>query len=321
MSTRTPGTQTPTLPPAPPDALARQLRQFKALALVLLIALVGGGGTFLYLRHLGQPVAILLDGAQITSVRNAASAEQLLTQAEQAKIGGGFPESAIVRLQKVQMQVLPSGGRLDPERVAKAKLENALRLNVHAYAILVDGHVSLGLPSDAVATDTLHAVKEHFTQMPPDAEIVGEPSFTQRVTIAPRAVSAALARSTADAAAAYFWTPPPSRAYVVRRGDTGLAIARRNHVSFTDFIVANAGHDIDRLTPGTTVNVQKMPLLLSVRVQKRFTRSEKVMANVPASEAGLQRVTYLVTYINGQETHRDPVGIVTITAPEPRAEL
>ncbi len=318
MSTQTPD-RTPPTPPL--DAVTRQLRLFKVLAAMLLLALLAGGGAFLYVRHQGQPVAILLDGAAVASVRNTATAERLLADAERAKVGGAFPEGSIVRLEKVQMQTLPADTRLDPERIARAKIMKALRLNVHAYAILVDGQVSLGLPSDALAADTLHRVKEHYAEMPPDADIVGEPSFTQRVTIKPRVISAALARSSADTAAPYFWTAPPSRTYVVRRGDTGLEIALRNHISLTNFIIANTGRDIDRLTPGDAVNVQKMPLLLSVRVQKKLTREEKVMADAPAADAGLQRVTYIVTFVNGRETNREPVGIVTTQAPRARTSL
>ncbi len=307
-------------PPAP-DSTARQLRQFKILALVLLVALVAGGGYALYLRHAGQPVTILLDGQAITNVRNAATANTLLAQAEQAKIGAAFPEDSVVRLQKVEMQRLPSDARLDPDKVAQAKLRNALKLHVHAYVIFVNGRVSLGLPTDDMAADALHQVKEHFAQMPPSADLVEEPSFVERVAIKPRAVDASQTRPTAEAAAPYFWTPPPSKTYTVRRGDTGLVIARRNHISLSDFITANAARNINRLTPGDTVNVQKMPLLLTVRVQKKFTREEKILANVPAAEAGLRQVTYAVTYLNGQETHRDVLEMTTIQTPQARTSL
>lgn len=318
-------TQTPGNSPAPTpntntsvNPLTRQLKLYKILALVLLIALLGGVGAFLIVRHLGQPVAILLDGKPITHVRNTAAANRLLTEAEQEKVGGAYPESSLVRLQKVQFQHIGGDIPLDPDAVAKSKLRNALQLNVHAFAILVNGHVSLGLPTDAIAADTEQMVKEHFAQMPPDADIVGEPAFTQRVEIKPRAVSAARARSSAETAAPYFWTPPSSKIYVVKRGDTGLLIAHRNHISLTDFIIANTGRNINKLQPGDEVNIEKMPLLLTVRVQKRFSRNEKVLENVPASEAGLQRVTYVVTYLNGQETQRDPIAIETIEAPQSR---
>jgi hypothetical protein len=319
MSPQTPAP--PALPTPSPAPQARQLKMFKGLAALLAVALLAGIGAFLYIRHQGQPVAILLDGKPITSVRNAAAADRLLVLAEKAKVGGAFPEDSFVRLQKVQLQIVPTGTALDPDSTAKAKLSNALRLNVHAFAVVVDGHVALGLPTDDAAADTLHLVKEHFAQMPPNADIVGEPTFVQDVVVKPKAVSASLARSSATMAASYFWTPPPSRTYTVHRGDTGLTIARHNHISFSDFIAANSGTDIDRLKPGQSVNVGKVPLVLTVQVKKRITREQKVLANVVASEAGRQQVTYDVTYINGQEIRRDPVNIATLEAPRTRSSL
>ena len=75
------------------------------------------------------------------------------------------------------------------------------------------------------------------------------------------------------------------------------------------------------IKPGDEVHVEKMPLLLTVRVQKRFTRNEKVLVHAPASQAGLQRVTYVATYLNGQEIKRDPISIDTIEPPTPQRSL
>jgi LysM repeat protein len=297
------------------------VRLYKILAIVLLFALLIGSGIVFYIHRLGQPVALMLDGQPIVNVRNAATADEILRQAELAKVGSPYSTSSIVRLQKVQMEHIAAGATLVPNEIAVNRLASRLRVNVRAYAILVNGHVSIGLPTDEMAADTLHQVKEHFAQMPPDAEIVAEPTFTQRVTIAQRSIGSALARPSSAAAAPYFWTPPPSKTYIVRRGDTGLAIARRNHISLTDFIVANAGTNINKLMPGEAVNVEKKPLLLTVQVQKRMRRDEKVLPGVSGPGAGLQRVTYIVTYTNGQETHRDPVSIQTMIAPRPRTSL
>ena len=108
---------------------------------------------------------------------------------------------------------------------------------------------------------------------------------------------------------------------MVRRGDTGFRIAARNHISFADFLTANPGHDLNRLRPGDTVNVQRMPLLLTVRVRKRSPQDQAIVAHVPPSEAGRQRVTYVVTYLNGQETRRDVTNSAMLEKPLTRTEL
>lgn len=312
----------PSAPPPPaPDALARQNALLKKLVGGLLVALLAGAGAFLYVRHQAQPVAILLDGKPITTARNAAQAETVLRAAERAKVGRAYPDSSIVRLQKVGLVRLAGSPVLDTTDAARAKLEKALKLHVRVYAIFVNGKPALGLPSDEAAADTLHRVKEHFAQMPPTTEIMREPEFMERVAVKQAGLDASLTRPDAASAAPYFWTPPASRTYTVHRGDSGLAIARRSHISLTDLIVANAGQNINRLKPGSSLNVQKMPLLLSVRVQKRLTRDEKIIPNAPDAQAGQRRVIYAITYINGQETRRDVLSMNTLTPPAVRMSL
>ncbi len=312
----------PSVPPPPAsDALARQNALLKRLVGGLLVALLAGAGAFLYVRHQGQPVAILLDGKPVTTARNAVAAEAVLQAAERAKVGGAYPDSSLVRLQKVGLVRLAGAPVLDTTDAARAKLEAALKLHVRVYAIFVNGRAALGLPSDQAASETLHRVKEHFAQMPPATEIMREPEFTQRVAVKQARLDASQTRPDAASAAPYFWTPPPSRTYTVRRGDSGLAIARRNHISLTDLIVANAGLDINHLKVGTSLHVQKMPLLLSVRVQKRLTRDEKIIPGAPDAQAGQRRVVYAITYINGQETRRDVLSMDTLSPPTVRTSL
>ncbi len=86
-------------------------------------------------------------------------------------------------------------------------------------------------------------------------------------------------------------------------------------------ITANPNKDIRRLKPGDTLNVQKMPLLLTVRVRKTLVTTEKVHPNAPASQAGSQRVTYLVTYLNGQETRREAQSVDILEKPLTRMDL
>lgn len=309
-----------TQPPAP-NALTRQLRLFKILASVLGLCLILGIGYFFYERHLGQPVQILVNGKPIATVRNAATANALLEDVEQAKIGGAFADSEPVRLTKTVLQRAPDNAPLDTDAAVRARLLPLLKFHIHAYVILVRGHPSVALPSADAATETLELVKQHFAKMPPDNELLEPPQIVENTLIARRAVDVARARAAPDIAAPYFWTPPPSRQYTVRRGDTGAGIAYRSHMSLTDLLVANPGKNLNKLTPGDVVNVQKMPLLLTVRVKKKFTREEKIVAQAPDDDAGKRSITYVVTYTNGQETRRDVQDIAILEKPRVRTEL
>lgn len=311
---------THTSPPSV-DTLARQLHVFKILVVALILALLGGAGYYLYEKHLGQPVTIVIAGKPVATVRNMAAANQILAAAERAKVGAAFDNEAPILLHLPQFQRAPADSPVDADAIARQKLTHVLNPRVHAFVIVVKGKPSLGLPSADEAQRTLELVKQHFAQMPPQAQVLGDPEIVEKVAIAPKVIGTALARQTAEDAAPYFWTPPHTRTYVVKSGDTGFKIALRNHLSFADFLTANSGHDLNKLKPGDVVNVQRMPLLLTVRVQKQFTRDEPIVAHAPPDQAGLQRVTYVVTYLNGQETKRDVANSAMLEKPATRMEL
>ena len=312
--------QTPT-EPSPAEALARQLRVFKALAACLAGALVLGGAAFLYQRHQGQPVTILLNGSPVGIVHNAAAANALIAKAEKAKVGTAFASETPVRLQKLSLVRAAPDAAQDPDDAVQAKLMHLLKLRVPAFAVLVDGKASLAFPTPDAATKTLRLVKDHWAQMPPAAPVTEEPQITQTVSVEKRTVDTGLLRSDPASAAPYYWTPPLSRTYVVHPGDLGSRIAARFHLSLSDFIRANPNRNLNRLQPGDLVNIQKMPLLLTVRVRKTLVTTEKVHPGASASVAGLQRVTYLVTYLNGEEVRREAQSVVILQKPQTAMEL
>ena len=311
---------TPTQTPAP-DTLARQLRLFKLLAALLAAALAIGMGGFFLLRHLGQPVTIVVGGRPVGTVRNVATANSLIAAAEQAKVGTAFAGEEPVRMQKVHFLPAEPNTPQDPDAVVQARLAQSLTLHVRAFVILVRGRPSLALPTADAATETLRLVKDHWAQAPPEQPVTGQPEILEPIDIARRAVDTRQTRQTPEEAAPYFWTPPPTKSYTVRRGDLGSRIAHRNHISYSDLITANPNKNLDRLKPGDVLNVQRMPLLLTVRVRKTLVTTEKVHPGAPAAQAGSQRVTYQVTYLNGQETRREAQSVDILEKPLTRMDL
>lgn len=300
----------------PAEVLTQQLRLFKTLAAALAAVLVIGGAALLYIRHQGQPVTIFIDGKPVATVRSAAAANALIAAAEQANLGPAFAHETPIRLQKVSLLHAAPDVPQEPDTVVQAKLQHRLALRVPAFVILVNHHPSLALPTPEAATQTLQSVKEHWAERPPSAPIGGPVEIMQAVTIEKRTVDTKMLRATPAQASAYFWTPPPSKTYTVRFGDLGSRIAVRSHLSLSDLIRANPNVNLNRLKPGDTINVEKMPLLLTVRVHKTVEVTEKVHPGVPASIAGLQRVTYLVTYLNGEEIRREAQSVVILEKPQ-----
>jgi len=307
--------------PNPTDALARQLRGFKLLAAGLALALAAGAGVFLYIRHQGQPVTIVLDGKPVTTVHNAAAANAAVEGAEQRLVGRAFAEETPVRLQKVSLVPALTNAPQDTDDAAQAKLARLLKLRVPAYVVFVDKHPSLAFPTPDMATETLKLVKDHWEQMPPSAPIAGDAQIIQKIVIEKHTVDTRLLRSDPAAAAPYYWTPPPSKTYTVHSGDLGSRIASRNHLTLGEFIRANPGVNVNRLKPGDAVNVQRLPLLLTVRVRKTVEQTEKVHPNMPEYAAGSQRVTYSVTYLNGVEQSRDAQSLIILQKPQTALSL
>ena len=297
------------------------MRLYRTLALCLAGLLVVGGGTFFYLRHQGQPVTVFVDGRPVGTVRNAATANRLITAVEQAKLGPAFAEAEPIRLQKVRMERAGVGAAQDPDAAVQARLAQALTLKVHASVILVSGVPSLGLPTADEATRTLQMVKDHWASLPPDAPPQGTPQFVQTVTVEKRAISTSKLRPTPEAAAAYYWTPPHAKNYTVRPGDLGSRIAARNHLSLGELITANPTVNLNHLRPGDVIHIQKMPQVLTVRLRKIVVSEEKVQPNAPAAVAGKERVTYLVTYLNGQEVGREAQSVQIIERPQVHMSL
>ena len=312
-------TPQPSSPPQNP--LTSQLRLFQRLAAILAAALLVGAGAFFYIRHLGQPVTIFVSGKAVATVANRASANALIASAEQVKVGAAYASDDPKRMQSITLLPAAANAPQETDVAVKSKLAALLTLHLKAFVILVNGHPSLALPTPDAATETLRLVKNHWAQQLPAYDLEGEPQIVEDIAIEKRSVDTGLTRQNAASAAPYFWTPPPIKSYKVQPGDIGSRIAHRNHISLADLITANPNVNINRLKQGNVLNVRKMPRLLTVRVRKTMTTEEPVHPGAPAAQAGRQRVTYVVTYLNGQETHREAKEVTLLEKPLTRMDL
>ena len=301
--------------------LERQVRFFKRVTAFLFIVLAGLAGTFVYLRHMNRPVQIIIDGKTVATAKNYQAGVALLEQAEKAAAGDAYPSDSFVRMQHVEFVRTSGDAAIDSDASIRQILARDLKLKVRAYVIKVDGRPTVGVPTSQAATQALAMVKEHYASMPPNADIVEQPKFLERVVIDRASVPESTAKRNADEAAHYFWALAPPNTYVVKPGDRGYKIAVSHHVSFPAFLAANAGKDMNKLQPGDVVNLSQSKPLLSVVVKKKLTATEPILADEDPDRAGKRRVVYAVTYTNGHETRRDVLSMVTLSRPEPRMRL
>jgi LysM repeat protein len=300
-----------------------QLRFFQALAALLAVLLIGGAAYFFYRTRQVQPVAITVNGRQITTVENAAEARLLLRTVRNDAAGSAFMAAGEPLYKEIaQIQRVPDTSSLDTDDTARTKLSSALHVTVVADVILINHKPLVALPDKDAAQATLDAVRKHYADMPPNDPLVDKPSFQEKVEIERERVPTALAKPSADEAAPLLWTSPPAKTYTVQPHDTGWSISRKFHMEFADFLRANSGHDVNRLAPGDTVNVSKTYPPLTVVVRKQTEKEEPIIQGAAESAAGLRRVTMIKTYINGVETGSgDATNIYTIRRAQPRRFL
>jgi LysM repeat protein len=300
-----------------------QLRFFKALTVILLLALLAGAAYFVYHQRKVQPVAIVVAGQTVTMVENASMATAVIKQALNSAVGAAYSADGDPQFTRpIQLQRVSDGTPFDAASTASTKLSTAVPITVLADLIVIKGKAFVALPDKQTAQAALNDVRYHYASMPPDASVVGTPTFQEKVQIVRKRVSTALCMPSAEDAAHKLLTPPPAKLYTVQPHDTGWLIARKFHLTFSDFIRANAGRDLDRLVPGDTVNISQTYPPLTVIVNKVTSATQSIIAGASQEDAGERRVTQITTYINGASVGTpQSVSVYTIRRAKPWTSL
>ena len=120
--------------------------------------------------------------------------------------------------------------------------------------------------------------------------------------------------------------------YTVQKGDTTSVIAQRQDMSLSELLAMNPGVDANKLMIGQELTVRQSVPYLGVRTVDQVTYEDVVAPPVeyvdddsmyqgdtkvldPGVE-GLNRVTARITYISGNEDHRDILETVVLSEPQ-----
>lgn len=280
-----------------------QVKVLKIAVVILLVSVAGMVGWFVYQRHLGSPVTIYVNETRVATVRNFSAGNSIVEQAERTMVPPDYPFKSIIRIQRVKFTPASAGSAVDPDTYAIQSLKNLLKLRVRAWVIQVSGRNIVGLPTNDAAAKVITLVGAHYAALV-HSQMIGAPKFKQRTVIVFKSVDASDAYSTPEQASPLFWQESAKKNVVVKRGDTGSRIARRNHITLAQFIAANSGINVNRLSPGDLVNVQKSTSPVDVEIQTESTRIERILQRGPESDAGKRQVKYIVTSVNGVEIGR-----------------
>jgi LysM repeat protein len=284
---------------------------------------VAGAGFYYYRQSHLQPMAILVNGSPVTTVSDSGAANALISGLAAAEIGPAYSTGSRPRVNEtVMMRRVPMDSPIDSRATALRNLMAVTHLTVLADVISINGKPIVALPDKQAAQAAVDSVRHIYADMPTDEPPIDTPKFREKVTIDRTRTPAQLCKSSPEEAAQLLMTAPPPKLYVVKQGETGWAIAHKLHIPFTDFILANAGSDINHLKPGDTVNISATDAPLTVIVHKQLTTVEPIMKGTPTASAGSRRVTSIVTYINGIKSgESSPVSVFTIQRATPRRQV
>ena len=271
-----------------------QLRFFQGTTLVLALLLIGGLGYFYYRQHALAPVTVQVDGKPITTVDSMVTAKQVLHAVHAAALGDQYFVRDNPRFtEQVDFVDAPGQAVIDSADAAETKLSAATHTVVDADVIIVNKKKIVALPDAQTAQAAVDELRQHYATMPPDIQPIEKPTFVQTVSIERMTVPASLAKNSADDAASVLWTPPPPKTVTVLPHETGWAIARKYNLQFSDFLRANAGHNVNRLAPGDTVVISKTFPPVDVVVIKQEQKQETF------GGTGVRELTVQETYIDG----------------------
>jgi len=284
-----------------------QLRFFQFTTVFLVLLLVGGVAYYEYRQHALQPVTIVVNGNPVTTVESISAAQNLITQVHALAVGSVYLAHDNPRfVEDVEFLKAPNQTLIDSSDAAAAKLSAATHTVVDADAIVVNQKPIVALPDAQTAQQAVDELRNHYVSLPPSGPLMEKPSFVQTVTIDRRTVPAALTKTNADDAAAVLWTPPPPQTYQVQSRDTGWSISQKFHLSFSDFLRANAAINVNRLAPGDTVIVSKTFPPVDVIVKKQLEEEQTF------GGSGERQITEEATFIDGVLTGT-PIALNIVT--------
>ena len=234
---------------------------------------------------------IAVEGRPAAVLESRAEAERLL---EEIKTASGLP-GAVRFSQKVALHRVPAGAH-DVVGYAEAMKALASRLEpvVDASAIVVNGEVVLGLPTNREAVEVLSEVLREFS--PPGEDV--QATFKEKVKVETREVGAErFAPSAKEAVTRILKSTAPKGEHEVKPGETGWKIALTYGVALSRLEGANPEVNINKIRAGDRLKLPGELPPLTVVARREVTE-----------ETGPVRQRVRITYENGAEVRRDVIG-------------
>jgi len=293
------------------------------VALLVVIYLWRSPGPRIYAITVGDEPKVFL-ASQSTAMKVQKSLRDEFTQRYGANVS--LPEMKVVGY--------PQSEDLKPmtESDALAALRRAVKPQVKAAAIAINGKTVVALPDRADADEVLRQVKsillrrEEQSIFPPQKNPPkidpSQAKFKEKVEIKETRVDADLLQSSVKDAVRLLLGSGngENKPYVVQAGDTGVGIAKKLHMPLNKLMQLNPGVKWNRLQIGQELNTTEAKPLLTIvytreltwRMDVPYTLEEVEAPHLPPHTVKVQRrgqdgrkeITARITYENGREVSR-----------------
>ena len=310
-------------------AIAIGASRLTAAAVIILI--LGAGAFGLWLFTADNALEVFVDGEPLGFIAERdTTAEDLTAQVETAigvTIGTNVVLDQVITIEPARAPTSDVISR--PEIIPL--IRDSVTFSAEGFAIYVDG-VALGaLRSRDAAESVLNSLVRR--DVPEGAELVGEPSFAEDVTIQSRFMSEDDFESPEVMLVRLSQEQPVSQTYTVQSGDSMYTIASRFGMTLEAIFAANPG--INPVNPalrvGQSVNVVRMTPILSVRTVEvsvtneeepygtetitNPTRQNTFRSVLQPGHTGVREVTRHITRVNGVITDTEIISEHVIQEP------
>lgn len=254
------------------------------------------------------PCTISVDGTPVATVESRGSAKDVLKQARSAGAEGLSTRLA----ERVALRNADRNAEIMAVPEAARTLEDAVTVEVEAFAIVADDTPVVALTTRADAQKTLDLLKEYYKQK---IHSYNEPSFKEQVFVSKDYINVEKLRLTPKEAVEYLTTASEEpEVHTIERGDRAIHLAEQYDLSLTDLENLNPQMNMEQLVEGEKLLIRRAKLPITVVCKALVNKTVTVEApRGPGmyGRTGKRQIRAMVTYENGESMSEDIISQVT----------
>ncbi len=267
------------------------------------------------------PHTVFVDGKPIVTLESRQDAKSVLNEVTHRQLSGKVVASPAFT-QRVALRRATKDAEIDTSDNAVSTLDAMLVLKAHAYAILVDDAVTIGLAKEPDANRALDLMKQRYSSRLKNLDT--KPTFKENVLVQRRYLPVDAILADPEKAAEFMASVHEKPTYhTLKQGDRAVRLTAQYGISLDELKGLNPGVDVNRLTEGDRLLIRRprSPVTVVTRaLTTEITPVEAPAGRHMAAKTGKRQTWAVITYENGIEVRRDVTRVMTTwdkSAPKP----